>query len=317
MPAMNPPLPRREFLRRSGATIGAAVLGSLPLPIVIAAPAAADISLGFSLYGMKTLPVATALKTCAEIGYDNVEFALMPGWPTEPKLLSPADRRQIVATLDSLGLKLSALMENISPLGTDADHQRNLERLAAAAILGRELSPAAQPVIETVLGSNPTQWETVREPMAERLRAWGEVAAAHKTIIAVKPHVGGALHTPEGALWLLRAVNHPWIKLTYDFSHYELRGYELAATLKDLAPHAAFIHVKDSEGTADKFKFLLPGEGRIDYASYAARLRETPYRGPVVVEVSGLIFNQKGYDPIAAAKKSYAALAPHFQKKKG
>lgn len=153
--------------------------------------------------------------------------------------------------------------------------------------------------------------------MAERLRAWGEVAAAHKTIIAVKPHVGGALHTPEGALWLLRAVNHPWIKLTYDFSHYELRGYELAATLKDLAPHAAFIHVKDSEGTAEKFKFLLPGEGRIDYANYAARLKETPYRGPVVVEVSGLIFNQKGYDPVAAARKSYAALAPHFQKKKG
>ena len=319
MRAMNPPLPRREFLRRSGAALGAAVLGSLPLPIALAAPtaAAAGIGLGFSLYGMKTLPIATALKTCAEIGYDNVEFALMPGWPTEPKLLAPADRKQIAATLDSLGLKLSALMENLSPLGTDADHQRNLERLAAAATLGRELSPSAQPVIETVLGSNPKQWDAVREPMVERLRAWGTVAAAHKTIIAVKPHVGGALHTPEGALWLLRAVNHPWIKLTYDFSHYELRGYELAATLKDLAPHAAFIHVKDSEGTADKFKFLLPGEGRIDYASYAARLRETPYRGPVVVEVSGMIFNQKGYDPVAAARKSYAALAPHFQKKKG
>ena len=315
MSAATAPLPRREFLRRASATVGAAFLGSLPLRAAPAAPAAA-IGLGFSLYGMKTVPVATALKTCAEIGYDNIEFALMPGWPTEPKLLSASDRKQIATTLDGLGLKLSAMMENISPLGPDADHRRNLERLAAAADLGRDLSPKAQPVIETVLGGNPMQWETVREPMAERLRAWGEVAATHQTIIAVKPHVGGALHTPEGALWLLRAVNHPWIKLTYDFSHYELRGYELAATLKDLAPHAAFIHVKDSEGTAAKFKFLLPGEGRIDYANYAARLKETAYRGPVVVEVSGMIFNQKGYDPIASAKKSYAALAPHFQKRK-
>ena len=322
MPAMNSPLPRREFLRRSGATVGAAVLGSLPLSVASAAPAApaaaaAHFGLGFSLYGMKTLPVAAALKTCADIGYDNVEFALMPGWPTEPKLLSAADRRQIAATLAGLGLKVSALMENLSPLGTDVDHRRNLERLAAAAMLGDDLSQSGQPVIETVLGGNPRQWDAVREPMAERLRAWGAVAEAYQTIIAVKPHVGRALHTPEGALWLLRAVNHPWIKLTYDFSHYELRGYKLAATLKDLAPHAAFIHVKDSEGTADKFKFLLPGEGHIDYASYAARLRETPYRGPVVVEVSGLIFNQKGYDPAAAAKKSYQALAPHFQAKKG
>ena len=322
---MNTPLPRREFLRRSGSTVGAAVLGSLTLPVspvtaAAPAPAAAaaaptNVSLGFSLYGMKALPVATALKTCAEIGYENVEFALMPGWPTEPKLLSATDRRQIAATLDGLGLKVSALMENLSPLGTDADHKRNLERLAAAAMLGDDLSRSAQPVIETVLGGNPKQWDAVREPMAERLRAWGGVAEAYQTVIAVKPHVGGALHTPEGALWLLRAVNHPWIKLTYDFSHYELRGYELAATLKELAPHASFIHVKDSEGTADKFKFLLPGEGRIDYASYAARLKATPYRGPVVVEVSGLIFNQKGYDPLAAARKSYTALAPHFQKK--
>ena len=316
---MNTPLPRREFLRRTSATAGAALLGTLspPTAAFAATPAPAlSFGIGFSLYGMKTLPVADALKACASIGYDNVEFALMPGYPTDPKLLSAADRKQIASTLAELGLRLSALMENISPLAADADHKKNLERLAAAAVLGHDLSPNEQPVIETVLGGQPAQWDAVRAQMAERLRAWGDVAAAHKTIIAVKPHVGGALHTPEGALWLVREVNHPAIKLTYDFSHYELRGYSLAPTWKDLAPHAAFIHVKDSEGTAAKFKFLLPGEGRIDYANYAALVQAAGYRGPVVVEVSGLIFNQKGYDPIAAAKKSYAALAPHFQRKK-
>lgn len=317
---MNTPLPRREFLRCTSATVGAAFLGTLSPPTTTVAAAAAParpFGIGFSLYGMKTLPIADALKACAAIGYDNVEFALMPGFPTEPKLLAAADRKQIAATLDDLGLRLSALMENISPLAADADHKKNLDRLAAAAELGHDVSPNAQPVIETVLGGQPEQWETVRQPMAERLRAWGDVAAAHKTIIAVKPHVGGALHTPEGALWLVREVNHPAIKLTYDFSHYELRGYSLAPTWKDLAPHAAFLHVKDSEGTAAKFKFLLPGEGRIDYANYAALVKTAGYRGPVVVEVSGLIFNQKGYDPIAAAKKCYAALAPYFQEKKG
>ena len=316
---MNTPLPRREFLRRTSAVTGAALLGTLspPTATFAATPAPArPFGLGFSLYGMKSLPVADALKACASIGYDNVEFALMPGYPTDPKLLSAADRKQIATTLADLGLRLSALMENISPLAADADHKKNLERLAVAAVLGHDLSPNAPPVIETVLGGQPAQWDAVRAQMAERLRAWGDVAAAHKTIIAVKPHVGGALHTPEGALWLVREVNHPAIKLTYDFSHYELRGYSLAPTWKDLAPHAAFIHVKDSEGTAAKFKFLLPGEGRIDYANYAALVQAAGYRGPVAVEVSGLIFNQKGYDPIAAAKKSYAALAPHVQRKK-
>ena len=302
-------LTHRDFLTRSAAALGAALGGSSALA---AAPPAA-IGLGFSLYGMKSLPPAAALKACAEIGYDNVELALMPGWPTEPRLLSPTDRKQLAATLGQLGLKLSALMENVSPLGSATEHQRTLDRLAAAAELGHDLAPAAHPVIETVLGGSPAQWESVLQTMADRLRSWGDLAAKHQTRIAIKPHVGGALHTPDAALWLLKEVNHPWIKLAYDFSHYELRGYDLATTIKALAPHSAFIHVKDSEGSAAKFKFLLPGEGRIDYAKYAALLKEVSYRGPVVVEVSGLIFNQKGYDPIAAAKKSHAALAPHFR----
>jgi inosose dehydratase len=134
---------------------------------------------------------------------------------------------------------------------------------------------------------------------------------AAKTVIAVKPHVANALHTVEAAAWLLKQVNSPWLRLAFDYSHFELRGVKLADAVAALVPLAAFVHAKDAKGTADKFEFLLPGEGTTDYAIFA-KLLAAKYSGPVVVEVSGMVSNKSGYDPVAAAKACHASLATAF-----
>lgn len=268
--------------------------------------------LGFSLYGMKSLAITDALKACRSIGYGGVELALMPGYPAEPKLLAADSRKELRSRMSDLGLALHGLMENLPALGSDAVHKSNLDRLKAAAELGQALSPDAPPPIETVLGSKPAEWDKVKEQLAERLGAWTEVGKAAKTVIAVKPHVANALHTLDGAKWLLKQVNSPWLRLAFDFSHFELRGVKLADAVTALVPQAVFIHAKDAKGDADKFEFLLPGDGKTDYAAYAKLLAKEEYRGPVVVEVSGQISSKPGYDPVAAAKASYAALATAF-----
>jgi inosose dehydratase len=102
------------------------------------------------------------------------------------------------------------------------------------------------------------------------------------------------------------------VKLCYDYSHFEVQGLELEATLKPLIAETRFIHVKDTQGDAKKFQFLLPGDGRTDYAKYAALLNQLQWSGPVVVEASSQVFNQPGYDPVAAAKKCFASLSPRF-----
>ena len=102
--------------------------------------------------------------------------------------------------------------------------------------MGQALSPQAPPVIETVLGGKPAQWEQIKGRLAERLRAWAEVAAEAKTVIAIKPHVSNALHTPEGARWLLKQVNSRWLKLAFDYSHFALRRLPLAESIKELIP---------------------------------------------------------------------------------
>lgn len=297
-------LPRRAFLRRTAA---AAALACSPLRSIAAEPA--KIGLGFSLYGMKSLPLDEALRACAEIGYDSVELALMPGFPTEPKLLDAAARQQLRERLAALKLRVAGVMDNFSLLADDATQAQIRERIRAAGELSHALVPDAPPPLETVLGGKPAEWDAVKDKMAAQLRNWAAAAADAKIVIAIKAHIMSAVQTPERALWLMEQAASPWIRVAYDFSHFALQGLDLDKTMTAMLPQTRFIHVKDGRMKDDgKVEFLLPGEGTTDYAAYFKKLRELGYRGDVVVEVSAMISNKPDYDPIAAAKKSFAAL---------
>lgn len=275
----------------------------------VQAPEPVPFLLGFSLYGMRSLKTADALRTVKEIGYASVELAVLPGWPCDVDKLSAKDQAQLKREVDDSGLQLSALMDHLPLDAAGKTSDAQLARLKKTCELARELNPTAPPVVETILGGAPANWEKSRDEFVRSLVRWEQVAAAAKVVLAIKPHVAGALHTPAGAAWLLERVRSPWLKVTYDFSHYQLRGLKLDESLATLIKDTAFIHVKDARGTAEKFEFLLPGAGTIDYVDYFRRLVAAKYRGGVVVEVSGQIHTRPGYDPVAAAKAAYAPLA--------
>lgn len=258
---------------------------------------------------MKTLTLSDALKTCAEIGYANVEFALNAGYPTEPKVFTAESRKEAAQQLSALKLDLPCLMVDLSLTADDKAHAQALQTISDAAQVARDLNADHPPIIETVLGGKPATWEQQKTGMAERLKSWAETAEKEKTTITIKAHVGSAVNSPERLLWLLQQVKSPAIQVAYDYSHFELQGIDMEESMTLLLPRTKFIHVKDSTGEPAKFQFLLPGEGRTDYVKYFTVLKQHGYQGPVVVEVSGQIFNKPGYEPVAAAKKCYAALS--------
>ncbi len=292
---------RRHFLHTA--------LSFAAMPAFTRAAAPGGVSLGFSLYGMKTLPLNEALKTCAEIGYSNVEIALNAGYPTEPKVFTAEARKAAVQQLAALKLDAPCLMVNISLTVDEKTHAQNLQTIRDAAQVARDLNAASPPIIETVLGGKPATWEEQKAGMVQHLQSWAEVAEKEKTTIAIKAHVGSAVNSPERLLWLLEQVKSPAIQVAYDYSHFELQGIDMEESMKLLLPRTKFIHVKDAAGEPGKFQFLLPGEGRTDYVKYFTALKQHGYQGPVVVEVSGQIFNKPGYEPVAAAKKCHAVLA--------
>jgi inosose dehydratase len=269
-------------------------------------------NLGFSLYGMKTVPVLAGLEHCAKIGYKSVELCMRAGWNTEPKLLTKADRAAIRSRIADLGLSFPSVMENLGLARPGGSRGANLERLRAAAEVCHEVSPGPPALIETTVGGRPPAWDEMKSAMADELAAWARTAEELKTAIAIKAHVLSAMNRPERILWMAEQVKSPWIKLVYDFSHYAAQGLDMRATMQQVASRAAFIHIKDVKGMYPDHRFLLPGDGGVDYRQYVKTLAGVGYRGPVVVEVSVHVFDLPGYDPVAAARHVWDRLSPAF-----
>lgn len=301
---------RRTVLKRLGL---AACLGTWAQQAAFSRELAAPLAFGYSLYGMKTVPLPRALKVCAEIGYSGVELACMKDWPCDPAVMTRAERTEVRQQLTDQALDLPCLMDNLTLVVPEKQHSANLERFKLLTELAHDLGGDTPPVIETVLGGKPEQWGALREKMAKALMDWAKVAAAAKVVIAIKPHAFGALHRPEDCAWLLQQVRSPWIKAVFDYSHYERQGLALKDCVKALVSETVFVHIKDNVTVEGKTEFALPGDGGTDYAAYLRLLRESGYRGPVVVEVSAQVSNKPGYNPLLAAEHCYEKLRPAFE----
>ena len=267
---------------------------------------------GFSLYGMKTLPWREGLTQVARIGYKCTELCLRAGWDTEPKLLTRTDRAEIRKRIGDLGLELSSVMENLVLARVGGNPETNLERLRAAAEVCHECSPGPAALIETTVGGRPDSWDDRNNAMADELSAWTDTVDKLKVTLAIKAHSKTAMSRPERLLWLADRVESPRLKFVYDFSHFAAFGLDMRQTMEQIVPRTAFVHIKDTIGLAPNHRFVLPGDGPVDFKPYVRNLVELGYRGPVVVEVSVDVFDQTGYDPVRAAEHCWRKVAPAF-----
>lgn len=270
-------------------------------------------SLGFSLYGMKTLSIEDAINTCARIGYSHVELALNAGYASEPSAFSKESRRATAKNLGELKLALPSLMVHMNLTADAQSHATNIALIRSASQVAHDLSPNNPPIVESVLGGSPAKWEQQRSLMVDRLRDWAAAAEMSSIVLGLKAHIGSAVNSPERLLWLLDEVKSTSLQVVYDFSHFELQGIGMEESMRLLLPRTRFVHVKDSQGDASKFQFVLPGEGKTDYVQYFGLLKRHAYVGPVCVEVSGQVFSKPNYDPVAAAEQSYRRLVRAMQ----
>lgn len=270
--------------------------------------------LGYSTWGMPKVPVDEALAHLAGLGFDGVELTVIPGYTTELIKLDAVERSRIRRLLEKHHLLLPAIAAHSSLVSDDtATHAANMARLKGAVDLAVELAQEdTMPAVNTTPGGKPEEWDTIRDLLVERTRELVEYAQARSVTIAMEPHVGAVINTPEKVLQLLELVDSPYLKVNFDISHFDIVGLTIQDTVAALAPHTAHTHVKDQRGRVPNYEFLIPGEGDFDYLNYLKAMQAHGYDGFITVEVSVMVQRRPGYDPFAAATLSYETLSRAF-----
>ena len=271
-------------------------------------------NLGYSTWGMPTVPIDVAIPHIAQLGFDGMELAVGPRFITELSTLDAAERKRIAGLLKQHNLALPAIAAHSSLMETDPEaHAQNMWRLKGAADLGVELVQGdSLPAINTTSGGQPEEWDSQKQFLAERIGELVEYTQTLGVTVAMEPHIGGLIDTPDKVLELLDLVGSPYLKVNFDISHFDIIGIPTEESVAALAPHSAHTHVKDQRGLAPDFEFLIPGEGPFDYANYLKLMAQHGYDGFITAEVSFMVQAREDYDPLAAATLSYETLSRAF-----
>ena len=271
--------------------------------------------IGYSTWGMPSLPIDIALGHLAAIGFDGVELTVIPGFSTELDTLDSAERRRIRELFNQYRLGLPAIAAHQPLLATEEHtHAEHWRRLTASADLCVDFAGQADvPALNTTLGSNPNEWNSQQDLILERVSSLVEYCSAREVVLAIEPHVGDGLNTPERSLWLLQEIDSPYLKLNFDISHFEIQGMPTAEMVRLLAPHSAHTHVKDQRGLVPDYEFLIPGEGPFDFVQYLQLMKTAGYDGYITAEVSMQVQGRPDYDPLGAADLTYRTLDNAFR----
>ena len=266
--------------------------------------------IAYSTYALQGVDPLDALRRVREIGYDALEINCGTAWPTAPDRFGPEQRSRLRDALQHAGFPPPPVMNLIGLCAAAEEPAAKSEQLRQTCRLARDLSWQDRPaVVTTTLGPQAGSWDESKAAVAVRLRGYGDLVADENCVLAVEPHIGQELDTPEKANWLMQAVGHPHVRLNFDYSHFLVQGIELAHSLELTARYAVHAHIKDGRMVDGTVRFALPGDDQLDLAAYLRAVRAAGLDVPITAEVSGQIWGRPDYDPWPVARRCYANLA--------
>ena len=270
--------------------------------------------LGYSTWGMPTVPIDVSIPHLAALGFDGIELTIIQRFTTELSTLNSTERKRIAALLEHHNLALPAIAAHSNLMDVDVEsHKRNMWRLKGGVDLAIDLAQGDNiAAVNTTTGGKPGEWDTKKDFLCERVSELVNYAASKGVIIAMEPHIGAIIDTPAKVLELLEIIDSPYLQVNFDISHFDIVGMSTEETVSALAPVSVHTHVKDQRGISPDFEFLIPGEGEFDYIHYLKAMQEHGYDGFITAEVSFMVQARKDYDPLAAADLTYETLSKAF-----
>jgi len=236
------------------------------------------------LFANEVPDFADRIRACARAGIQAIEFHL---W--RDKQLDA-----IAAALDETGIELVALINDPRRHLTKREtHVDFFADFAEALQVAQHLNAAA--VLATI-GPAPND-RPRSEQRAAVVEAFSQAArmahAAGKVVFiealnSVVDHPGFFLTSTAEALDIADEVNHPGLKVLYDFYHSIMMGEDPRSVLTGRMHRVGHVQVADAPGRHE------PGSGKIDWPAQMRLLAELGYTGAIGLE----------YKPRSSTKES-------------
>jgi len=255
-------------------------------------------------------PLETALSEGKAIGYQG--FELGNKFPRESTALRTVLARhglELVSGWHSGELARRSVEEEIAAVGP---HLKLLADNGAKVMVYGEVAESIQgapvPLYKRPRFFRDEQWRSY----AERLTAFAKHTLAHGVRLAYHHHMGAYVETPADVDQLMSLVGDE-VGLLFDSGHMTFAGGDAAAILAKHVARVCHVHCKDVRPDVIRLArnrnwsfleavingaFTVPGDGAVDFESLIALLRESGYRGWLVVEAE--------QDPVVAPPYLYA-----------
>lgn len=271
--------------------------------------------LGFVSAILADLPLEGVLRTAAACGYDAVELMCWPRGKAERRYAGVThvdvdvdDPEAVAALCARYGIAVTALGYYPNLLCADRDEaarcKAHLEKVIAYA------PRIGVGVVNTFVGRDPAK--SVDDNWPAFLDVWPGIVA-HAEACGVKIGIencpmlytgdewpGGKNLAVSPRVWrrMFDAIPSASFGLNYDPSHLVWQFVDPVAPIREFAPRFVHLHAKDvriDRARLDDVGILaapldyhtpkLPGLGEIDWGRFFGALSDSPYQGPVVVEV--------------------------------
>ena len=256
---------------------------------------------------LPSYPLDETIKRIARIGYDGIEIgAASPH--AYPDYLDKKQRREIKAVLDSSGIALSSMLlapgggpgfNVASPLA--AERKNTIEQYIKVAELCASLGGKILIYVAgwQVFGTSAEQaWDWSRDALSVVAKAAGDMGIA----VVVEPTSADSnlVESCGGAIRMMREVGQPNIKLMFDTYHALYRNEVPTDYVYSMGRDLHHVHLADVNRSA-------PGDGRVDYPSLVAALKDVGFDGYLTMEIG---FDRRAVEPDLIARRAYEYMKP-------
>lgn len=230
------------------------------------------------------LPFIERLAVAKKDGIDTIEF-----WDWRKK-----DLNALKNEMQSLGMSVSNISGNRHFGMIDSNEKEDfLDEIKLTAIATKLLDcPTLMLLVQKLeednkgkLPSGELSTQEIEENIIECGREAGKIADDLMLNIVIEPlndvldHPRYVLNSSDMAFRIIKAINHPRVKVLYDIYHMAMQNENIFSDIENNLEYIGYFHVADKPGRNE------PGTGEIDYAKIFSLLKMKNYQGTVGFEL--------------------------------